>query len=67
MNNQDDYPAMLTKAALYKHQRKAFKFACRLFGLMESGDGNNGKLQYVRKIDTTETKSRSETTESILQ
>ena len=32
------YPKMPIKATPYRHQREAFAFACRLFGLAEGGD-----------------------------
>lgn len=38
MESIDQYPPMAIKAAPYQHQRAAYEFACRLFGLKEGGD-----------------------------
>lgn len=34
----DQCPPMPVKATPYQHQREAFAFACRMFGLCEGGE-----------------------------
>ena len=38
MSEENHNPPMQIKATPYQHQRAAYKFACRLFGLTEGGD-----------------------------
>ena len=45
-------PPMPIKATPYKHQREAFAFACRLFGLAKGGDANADQVRTVREGDT---------------
>lgn len=53
------YPPMPIKAAPYKHQREAFAFVCRLFGLTKGGDDNAGILHSVWEENQEETKPSS--------
>jgi len=57
---------MPLKIKPYKHQQEAFEFACRLFGLVESGDDNNNNLHNMRKNDLSKTLSNQEKNESFL-
>lgn len=43
---------MPIKATPYRHQREAFAFACRLFGLAKGGDANADQVRTVREGDT---------------
>ena len=47
---------MPIRGALYKHQREAFEFTCRLFGLTEGGDNDVNRLCKLRQTGSSETK-----------
>jgi hypothetical protein len=52
---QHSLPPMPVKATPYKHQREAFAFACRLFGLAKGGDAGADQVRTVRERDTPQT------------
>jgi len=48
---------MPIRAAPYKHQQEAFKFACHLFGLDGGDDDYDNKLCNLRQSDMEEAES----------
>lgn len=53
MNDRSDSVQMPIKATPYKHQRAAFSFACRLFGLLKekrSQEGGDDKCQKAKLL-----------------
>lgn len=51
MNDPIKYPRMPIKATPYQHQRAAFEFACRMFGLTKGGDAHADTVQAMREAD----------------
>lgn len=53
MSHPNDFLKMLVKVQPYEHQKKAFAFAMRMFGVFEEGgDGlanDDDNLQFMRK------------------
>lgn len=50
MQENKSCPPMPIRASPYQHQREAFAFACRLFGLTEGGDEDGKSTDTMRLV-----------------